>query len=261
MPSSKVVLPTQQLPAQSQTWKTSRVSPTPSTASKNKSSRAILPAKVALAPATTPLTSISSAQPSKSTSLTIKMASYKPPSMPPATSFRRPATRTPPSNPTSPLTPGSTTKAASTSCPPGAGNPSIVHPRLLCRPPVLPRLLSHAITLLIRKIRVRLSLMGRDGAIVGLILQHMLSCLHRRSSLVHGLPRRRLQALIAQRLRGLAMFLLGARMRRHQQAVRLPAPKTWGIYEVLSTNHEHVHQNVIARTSLFTVFSSSFPLF
>ena len=85
-----------------------------------------------------------------------------------------------------------------------------------------------------------------------LVLQHMLSRLHRRSSLVHGLPRRRLQILIAQRLRRLAMFLLGVRMRRHQRAVRLPAPKAWGIFEALRTKTEHVYQTVIARTSPFT---------
>lgn len=151
--------------------------------------------------------------------------------MPPATSFRARAIITPPSNPTSPLTPASTTKAASTSCPPGAGNPSIVARRLpLQRPRLLPGLLSHASTLLIRRIRARLSLMGRDGASVGLILRLMLSCLHRRPSLVLGLPRHRLRALIARRLRRRAMFPRGVRMRRHQRAVPLPVLKTWGIF-------------------------------
>ena len=170
--------------------------------------------------------------------------------MPPATNFRAPATITPPSNLTSPLTPASTTKAASTSCPPGAGNLLIKarHP-LLQRQRLLPALLSHASTLLIRRIHARQSLMGRDGVSVGLILQLMLSCLHRRPSLVLGLPRRRLRASIAQALRRLAMFLLGVRMRRHQQAVPLPAPKPWVIIGARRQDNECVHQIDTAKAS------------
>lgn len=141
-----------------------------------------------------------------------------------ATRSRAPAITTLTSNPTSPLTPASITKAASTSCLPGPGRTSIVaRLPLLQGPPLLQVLLSHAFTRLIRKIRARPSPTGPVGASAGMILRLMPSCRHPRPSLVLGLPRRRRRASIAPRLRLLATFLMAVRMRRHHRAVLLSA--------------------------------------